>query len=154
MPTPMIIDDHFSKRERDLALTRRLFDERSVAIATLLGSTLAGGALMYYNARQLGRGDGPKHLAVAFAIAAGVIALAFVLPASIPGIGYSIAQLLALRAYYMSTQHPAVAAHAEAGGVIGSRWLAAGVGLVGLVVMGGLILVVVLATTDGPLVAF
>ena len=51
MQTTMILDDDFDRAARDLALTRTLFDERSVAVATFLGSTLAGGALMYYNAR-------------------------------------------------------------------------------------------------------
>src|SRR5277367_1108300 len=107
----------------------RLFDPNSVLIAAILGSPVAGVALMALNWRRLGQGK--KGLA-AFLIGIVATVLASLLGYYVPSSGsIAIGILIALgtkgAAQYF--QGPALAEHEARGGQLSSRWAATGVGL-------------------------
>ena len=115
----------------------RLYDRRAVVLATFLGTPFAGGSLMYLNERRLGRAGGRRHLLVAAGIFFPVVAIALALPDGFPSIVFTLAQMFGMGAYFDAKQGAALEAHAGRGGRLESRWLAAGVGLVGLLLVGG-----------------
>jgi len=107
----------------------RLFDSNSVLIAAILGSPVAGVALMALNWRRLGQGK--KGLA-AFLIGIVATVLASLLGYYVPSSGsIAIGILIALgtkgAAQYF--QGPTLAEHVARGGQLASRWAATGVGL-------------------------
>jgi hypothetical protein len=107
----------------------RLFDAGSVFIAAILGSPVAGVALMGLNYRRLG--EGRKGL-VAFII--GVVATALVcvigyfLPSS-GSVAVGVVLAAATRGAAQRWQGAAVAQHQARGGELSSRWAATGIGL-------------------------
>jgi hypothetical protein len=121
--------------------TYNLFDSTSVAIATLLGSPIAGTGLMALNYRRLGK----KNAAIttlAIGIAATGVAIAFgnrVPPYATTAVAVGL--LAATLSTARSLQGETVKQHVLRGGQLGSRWAAAGLGLILLVVIiGGAIL--------------
>ena len=131
-----------------------LYDQRAVTIATLLGSSLAGGLLMTLNARRLGLPAPNRPLLVCFAfLFVGAVASAF-LPEQVPPIVYTLVILAAVVAYFDRTQQAAIALHRARGGKLESRWRAAGIGgafLLGFLLLGMLAFVFVdLAGPVGP----
>jgi hypothetical protein len=119
-----------------------LFDSTSVAIATLLGSPIAGTGLMALNYRRLGK----KNAAIttlAIGIAATGMAIAF--GNRVPTYattGVAVGLLVTTMNLAKSLQGPAVQQHVLRGGPLGSRWAAAGLGVILMVVIfGGAMLV-------------
>ena len=119
-----------------------LFDSTSVAIATLLGSPIAGTGLMALNYQRLGKKNAAI-TALAIGIAATGVAIAF--GNHVPTYattGIAVGLLVTTMNLARSLQGATVKQHVLRGGQLGSRWAAAGLGLVLLVViLGGAILV-------------
>ena len=122
--------------------TYTLFDSTSVALATLLGSPVAGTGLMALNYQRLGKKNAAI-AALAIGMAATGIAIAFgdrIPTYATTGVGVGL--LVATSNLAKSFQGPAVQQHVLRGGPLGSRWAAAGLGLVLMVViLGGAFLV-------------
>lgn len=113
----------------------KLFDSVSVAIAAFLGTPLAGATLMAINYRRLGKA---KSATWAMVTAAAVMALVAVFGRWIPawaGTAFGISMVVANKGLADSLQGPAVQEHVRDGGELGSRWKAAGIGLLWLAVI-------------------
>jgi hypothetical protein len=122
--------------------TYTLFDSTSVTIATLLGSPVAGTGLLALNYQRLGK----KNAAIATlatGIAATGIAIAF--GDRVPTYattGIAVGLLVTTMNLAKSLQGQAVQQHVLRGGPLGSRWAAAGLGLLLIIViLGGAFLV-------------
>jgi hypothetical protein len=127
------------------APTYQLFDSRAVAIATLLGTPVAGAILMALNYRRLGQ-KSKATLAVVYGIVATALAtgVGFFLPQGV-GSGVGIGLLFATMNVAKSLQGPAIEEHQRQGGKLASRWIAFFVGLGMLVVFVGIVAVVMIA---------
>ncbi len=112
-----------------------LFDSVSVALATLLGTPIAGTILMAVNYRRLQEG-GKAAAAVAIGVVATILAIVFgnMIPTTFSTI-VAVGLLLTTRSCAQSLQGPAVTQHVSQGGTLGSRWAAAGVGIAVLAVL-------------------
>lgn len=124
----------------------RLFDSTSVLIAAVLGSPVAGAALIAANYRRLGRTSRARWtllIGAGATIAAIFAGYRFTLPywaSSSIGIGLAVATKQAAEAL----QGKIVTEHATSGGRLSSRWIAAAAGLAGCLVVFGAILAAVL----------
>lgn len=119
-----------------------LFDSVSVALATLLGSPVAGAALMAVNYRRLGQA-GRAVTTLAMGVAVTILAgwFGYKVP-HVFSTGLAVGLLLGMRSYSQMTQGAALEQHASQGGKLGSRWVASGVGVAVLAAMlGGVFLV-------------
>jgi|HubBroStandDraft_6_1064221.scaffolds.fasta_scaffold362914_2 hypothetical protein len=119
----------------------RLFDPNSVFIAAIIGSPMAGVALMTLNYRRLG--DRSKGTA-AFLIGVAVTVLACVLGYFLPSSGslaVGIAIAAGTKAAAQHWQGMALAQHQARGGQLSSKWAATGVGLAFL----GILVVIIFA---------
>lgn len=116
-----------------------LYTPNQILLASFLGAPIAGVILMAVNEQRLGRPKGVlTSLAIGVALTAVVLGLAFVLPDNFPGLPLSLLGMGAIRALVQMKQADAVARHLQWGGRKGSGWVAAGVG-----VLGGVIVIVV-----------
>jgi hypothetical protein len=114
----------------------RLYSHNQVMLATLLGSPIAGGALASLNWRRLGKEkEARQWLAMGAGFTVLVVALALVLPESVPGTGIAIGSVVGMRHAALVGQGPAVAAHVAAGGKLAPWWHAILVGLAGMLVV-------------------
>lgn len=125
-------------------LSAPLFRTTGIYIATFLGSALAGGWVIAMNHTALGQfGLARKARWSGLAATLGVLVLAMLLPEQVPGVVFMIVQMLAVS--YWIKQTPlgdAIAARVAAKLPMRSNWLAAGIGLLGIVaVLGGLLIV-------------
>jgi len=114
-----------------------LFNSDSVALATFLGTTLSGSILMAVNYRRLGKG---ASAAATVLIGLAVTAMALLVGYAIPRSGATIialALLFGTRAAAKGLQGAAVAQHVSRGGKLGSKWVAAGLGVALLAVFVG-----------------
>lgn len=122
----------------------KLFKLPSVGIATFFGTMIAGGLIMSLNYRRLGdAAKGNQVVGISIAATIAVMVLAALLPPQVPGIIFTIAQILAMNAWAKSVQETAVNTHLEAGGEMESNWLAFGISLLVLlavVLMAGVII--------------
>ena len=118
-----------------------LFNAQSVTLATFLGTPTAGSILMAVNYRRLGRGSN----------AAGILVIGLLMTALAMELGYLVPQgasliiafglLLAARRASKALQGAAVEQHVRNGGPLGSKWVAAGLGIgVLAIIFGGLLL--------------
>ncbi len=119
-----------------------LFDSTSVAIATFLGSPLAGTGLMALNYRRMGK----KNSAIAaFVIGLAVTGLAIAFANLIPPYlttAVAIGLVVGTKNAAKTLQGAAVEEHVRKGGEMASRWAAAGLGLALLaILLGGVVLV-------------
>ncbi len=122
--------------ETAIAPAHRLYSSGDVAVATFLGSTMAGSLVLGFNFLQMGR---PR--AAYISIAGGMIGLAVMLVAAfvaqeIPTAiftGVNVGLTFGMKAIADKFQGPAMAAHAQAGGRVGAVWKAVGIGLISLV---------------------
>ena len=146
MTDPQIIDADFDRTATHPHY--ELFDQRSLGVATFFGTSLAAGGLMYFNAQQLGREGGAKHLGVGLAILLLVFGIGSVLPPAVPTVIYFLIQYGLMVVYYGKTQGPVVEAHVERGGGLKSRWLAFGIGIAGSVLIFGGLFVLFYALAD------
>jgi hypothetical protein len=106
-----------------------LYDGNSVGVATILGGPAAGGILMAVNYRRLGKGGlAAAVLAAGLLVTALVVGLGSFIPAGLSS-AVAIGLFLGIRAAAKAVQGPAVEEHVRQGGMLGSRWAAAGLGL-------------------------
>ena len=107
----------------------RLFDPTSVLIAAILGSPVAGVALMAMNYRRLGE---PKKGTATFFIGLVVTVLASAIGYFLPSTGsiaVGVSLAVATRGAAQYRQGAALAQHEARGGQLSSRWAATGIGL-------------------------
>lgn len=114
-----------------------LYDSRAVALATFLGTPVAGGILMALNYRRLGRpGTAVMTMAAAIAGTALLILVGWNIPQGLNSI-VAIGVMFAMKAIAKSLQGPAVTQHLEGGGKLASMWNACWIGLTILAVVFG-----------------
>jgi hypothetical protein len=115
----------------------KLFDANAVALATFLGSPVAGSILMAINYKRLGKG-GNAAAAVLLGVVstAAAIALGYFIPATYTT-AVAVVLVVAMRAVAQALQGPSVEQHVRQGGALSSKWAASGVGLVFLVLIFG-----------------
>lgn len=114
----------------------KLFKVPAVGIATFFGTMLAGGIIMSINLRRMG--DGAKAnqiIAISFFATIAVAVLAVVLPAEVPSMVFTIAQIVTMHQWAKATQEAALAQHVDTGGEMQSNWLAFGMSLLVLLVL-------------------
>ena len=117
----------------------QLFNGASVFVAAFLGSPVAGASLVAINYRRLGE---TRKAIAAVVIGVAVTALAVALATFIPaGASTAVALALALatRSAAQLAQGKAVEHHIREGGMLSSKWAAAGVGVAFIVVIFGAI---------------
>ena len=123
-----------------------LYDATTVGLATFLGTPLAGSAVMAVNYKRLGMSSAALRTVIVGVVATVLLLVAgFFLPSGPGTNAIGSGALLATVAAARSLQGPMLESHRQAGGNVGSRWFGAGVGVVGLLIVGGAILVFVLA---------
>ncbi len=134
----------------------KLYDRKSVVLATFLGSPLAGGWLMALNYRRLGdRRTFWTCLILSLVGTAALIAVGAILPDKTPSLPFAIAGIIAMAAI-AKLQAPQIDEHTRLrGGQLASRWKAAGIGALFFVLIAVIILgVVILADPPLSKVAF
>lgn len=123
----------------------KLFSPDQVAVATFLGSPVAGGVLMWLNSRRLGTSG---WLPLLLGLGASALNLVLALLVTLAGSGMALALVFANRQLAESLQGKAVRQHQARGGKLASGWVAAGIGLLGLmVVLSTSVVAVVLSET-------
>lgn len=122
-----------------------LYTPNQILLAAFLGAPIAGSILMAINEQRLGRPKGVlSALAIGVALTALVVGLAFALPDDFPGLPLGLLGMGSIRAVVQLKQAEAVARHVQWGGRKGSSWAAAGIGLLGsLILLGGVVIVAV-----------
>jgi hypothetical protein len=116
-----------------------LFDSRAVALATFLGTPVAGACLMAVNDRRLGRaGRAAVFLVAGIAVTAVAILIGWNSPGGVTG-GISLILLIGMQRFAARVQGEAVKVHMARGGRLGSNWAAAGVGLAWLIPLFGVV---------------
>jgi len=117
-----------------------VYTPNQIALATFVGSTLAGTVLLAINERRLGRPDAvlPTIILGVFASVA-LMAFTAVLPDSVPTLPFAIVGIFGIRGIAHVRQNDRIEKHIAAGGRRGSGWTAFGVGLGGLVLLVGII---------------
>ena len=122
-----------------------LYKVGAVALATFFGSPLAGAYLLGRNLQALGRGGetgGVWGIAIALFVVG--MALAFILPESVPALPFTVAQVVGMFALTQQRIGPAMILHGEQGGLLYSNWRALGIGLLfGLAVVAALLAVAI-----------
>src|ERR1039458_5994204 len=119
-----------------------LFNADSVGMATFLGTPIAGSILMAVNYRRLGKGSqAAASLAIGLLVTALAILGGSLLPQAVSA-GIAVGLFLAARAAAKGLQGMAVEQHVREGGKLGSKWMAAGLGL-GLlaIIVGGYVVI-------------
>jgi hypothetical protein len=123
--------------------TWRLYDYRSVGIATFFGSTFAGCLLMAMNYRRLGQTTTATLTAIIGLVVTGLI----LLMASADNTDWMrpLPLVLMLATMYSAKgiQGEAVKRHVESGGRLASRWAAFGIGMACLALMVALVIGVI-----------
>jgi hypothetical protein len=119
-----------------------LYDSRAVALATFLGTPVAGGILMALNYRRLGwPGTAVKTMFAAIVGTALLILVGWNIPQGLDSI-IAIGVMFAMKAIARSLQGSTIAEHVEGGGKLASMWGACWVGLTSLAVLFGSIFLV------------
>ena len=131
------------ERESLTKLEYKLFKVSGVGIATFFGSILAGGILLSRNYKHLGQQSEARN-ALIYSLLATVLILfiAFLIPedVNIPGLVFTIPQVIAMVQIAKKQQGEAISQHVEKGGVLASDWLAFGISiLVGIAVAAAVI---------------
>ncbi|AXT46766.1 MULTISPECIES: hypothetical protein [Chromobacterium] len=112
------------------APTYKLNSPAAVAIATFIGSGLAGAWLMAENCKMLGQRDQLKKVwGLGVGLPFVMLALSLVLPDSVPGMVFTVAQTVVMQMLAKQRFETALAAHGASGGSVFSKWRAAGIGL-------------------------
>lgn len=122
--------------QRPVRLDVALYTSKHVALATFLGTPVAGAVLMALNENRVGRAGAAIKTLLAGLVATGfLLTLGLVLPDNVPTFPISIGSLFVMSAIAKSRQAGFVAQHFAAGGKQGSGWAAAGIGLLSLLVV-------------------
>ncbi|MGR2678658.1 hypothetical protein [Chromobacterium haemolyticum] len=112
------------------APTYKLNSPAGVAIATFIGSSLAGAWLMAENCKMLGQRDQLKKVwGLGVGLLFAMLALSLVLPDSVPGMVFTVAQTVVMQMLAKQRFETTLAAHGASGGLVFSKWRAAGIGL-------------------------
>ncbi|QOZ84145.1 MULTISPECIES: hypothetical protein [Chromobacterium] len=112
------------------APTYKLNSPAAVAIATFIGSSLAGAWLMAENCKMLGQRDQLKKVwGLGVGLLFAMLALSLVLPDSVPGMVFTVAQTVVMQMLAKQRFETTLAAHGASGGLVFSKWRAAGIGL-------------------------
>lgn len=118
----------------------KLFNTSAVTLATFLGSPLAGAVLMAINFRRTGRKSAAKITAVCgVAGTAALMGISSILPDGIPIWVTAIPPLVVTSFLSQYFQGEELQLHTRRRGQLGSRWAAAGVGLICLALLAGLL---------------
>lgn len=105
----------------------RLYALGGIGLATFVGSPIAGGLLIAANYRALGQpGKAPATLVLFLLASVAVLALALVVPESVPNAAFIVPQLLVTLAVARWLQGDAIRAHQARGGQMHSNWRAFG----------------------------
>jgi len=115
-----------------------LYDPTSVALATLMGSPLAGGTVMAINYSRIGRGGGAKAVFAGIGLTALGILVGRFLP-TVASTPIAIGLCFAMKGIAQAQQGKTFDEHIRSGGRSGSRWAATGIGLIFLVAIVGVI---------------
>ena len=112
------------------ALTFRLFSPGQIALATFLGSPMAGAWFISSNLKALARPDEAQR-ALLFGVAGTifVLVIAFLLPENLPNSIFPVIYTVAVHAVAKSLFAKTIAEHTSAGGSLGSGWRVVGVSL-------------------------
>jgi hypothetical protein len=112
-----------------------LFDSRAVALATFLGSPLAGCAIMAVNYNRLGNSASAVRAVVAGFVSTGL--LLYLSFSTDSGLLHVLPLLLMLLMIWIAKglQGDDVEQHVRQGGKLASRWWAAGIGLAAMAVL-------------------
>ena len=118
--------------------TYKLYKDSHIGIATFLGGPLVGGYLAAENFKHIGQARGARN---AWIIGVAATILVFSAVFFIPGIEHVPAYVIPLiystvtRVLIQKYQGPAIRAHAANGGQYYSGWRAAGISLIGVVLI-------------------
>ncbi len=111
-----------------------LFKLSGIGVATFFGTLMAGGLLMALNERALGRPERVwPTLALSFGASVVVMALAWMLPAQVPSIVFTVVQLIAITHVAKAHQGTQIDARIASGLPMCSNWRAFGISLLVLV---------------------
>ena len=125
-----------------------LFDSNAVGIATFFGSPVIGSLLMAWNYRQMGKtGKAVLTFVLATAVTALVVLATWNLKPGATGV-LGLVLFIGMQQIAKLVQGPAVSAHVQAGGRLGSKWTAFWLGIAFLVVVFAVVFGYVMATTD------
>jgi hypothetical protein len=131
----------------------KLYTRSAVGLATFLGSPMAGAALMAINYKRLKRKAlAWRTLILGIVASAALIAVAFFIPDSVSRslqFAPAVVGIAGMMAIARALQGPQLENHARNNGDNASMWKAAGVGLISLVIVLGVILGAVLLGDKG-----
>jgi len=131
----------------------KLFKISGIALATFLGSPIAGGILLAKNFSRLGKPRQAKMALIYSSLAAFVLlAIAFLIPDRwhVPNYPFLLVQLLTMQQVAKNYQEADIREHEAQAGAMASNWLAAGIGLLTfLALMLAIFAVIVAATALG-----
>lgn len=131
----------------------KLYTRSAVGLATFLGSPMAGAALMAINYKRLNRKAlAWRTLILGILASAALLTLSFFIPDSVSRslqLAPAIAGLAGMMAIARALQGPQLEIHARNNGDNASMWKAAGVGLMSLAIILGVVLAVVLLGDNG-----
>jgi hypothetical protein len=117
-------------------LDAALYSPNHVALATFLGTPMAGVVLMALNEKRLGRRSAAiKTIVFGLLGTAAILTLAIALPDGIPAFPFTLVALVVLRITAQHRQGALVEQHYRAGGKKASGWAAAGISLLTTVIV-------------------
>lgn len=121
-----------------------VYTPNQIALATFIGSPVAGTVLLALNERRLGR-DALflPTLLVGFLASIALVGIGAVLPDGVPTMPFALLGIFGMRGAAHLRQQALVADYVARGGRKGSSWTAFGVGLLGMVVVLAVILAAV-----------
>lgn len=123
--------------------SRPFYSLGQIALATILGSPLAGAWLMARNYRATDEKKKERRCIIySVTGTAALLVLAFMVPASVPHSGFAAGVAAAMIQVARWTQGPMISEHYSSGGQKGSWWVAAGIGVLGLIVVLAVVTVV------------
>lgn len=128
---------------RDTAEQPPLFTPHQIAAASFVGSFLAGGVVMAYNYRSLGKmGQAAASVVAGFLATLAMLLLALKIPANVPLQIWPCAQMIISLLVARNLFAEIHAAHLAKGGKRPSAWLALGLMGAGLAVAAGMGLII------------
>ncbi len=132
----------------DSAASPRLYRISGIAIATIVGTVLAGGLLMGLNYYMLGRdGLARKTLFLSVATTTALLLVVFHLPPQwhVSSLWFTVPQLAGMIYLARRTQGAEITAHVGGGGTLASDWKALGVSVLVLLLLISVVVLVVMA---------
>ena len=123
----------------------------AITLATFLGSPVAGAILMSLNYRRMGK-PGPATVTLVLGILGTILLLgiSMILPDRSPASLLAIGNVLAMWFIASKLQGDDIMYHEVVGGKIASRWKAAGIGILGLIIVFGGLIGYIMLTSGMP----